>query len=88
MPHIGDVRAAKSAFELSTVLSFVRESVESTVGKGRSDDASPWDSVGDFFNQIMQEAGRIVPMSLESESTLKSGPPFSYPCHIVTDRSP
>ncbi|KAI0756147.1 dynactin [Daedaleopsis nitida] len=71
MPHIGDVRAAKSAFQLSTVLSFVRESAASTVGKGRSDDSSPWDSVGDFLNQIIQEAGRIVPMSLEGENTLK-----------------
>ncbi|KAI0801398.1 dynactin [Fomes fomentarius] len=71
MPHISDVRAAKSAFELSTVLSFVTEVAGSTVGKGRTDDSSPWESVGEFLNQVMQEAGRIVPLSLESENTLK-----------------
>ena len=84
MPHISDVRAAKSAFQLSTVLSFVRESAASTVGKGRSDDSSPWDAVGDFLGQIIQEAGRIVPMSLEAESTLKSK--FA-PCLVATYRN-
>ncbi len=72
MPHISDVRAAKSAFELSTVFSFVTEVAGSTVGKGRTDDSSPWESVGEFLNQVMQEAGRIVPLSLESENKLKS----------------
>ena len=72
MPHISDVRAAKSAFQLSTVLSFVKESVASTVGKGRTDESSPWDTVGEFLNQVVQEAGRIIPLSLESENTLKS----------------
>ncbi|KAI0701257.1 dynactin [Cerioporus squamosus] len=71
MPHISDVRAAKSAFQLSTVLSFVKQSTASTVGKGRNDDSSPWDAVGDFLTQVIQEAGRIVPLSLESENTLK-----------------
>ncbi|KAI0352271.1 dynactin [Trametes cingulata] len=71
MPHISDVRAAKSAFQLSTVLSFVKESAASTVGKGRSNDSSPWDSVSEFLNQVIQEAGRIVPLSLEGENTLK-----------------
>ncbi|KAI0370083.1 dynactin [Pilatotrama ljubarskyi] len=71
MPHISDVRAAKSAFQLSTVLSFVKESAASTVGKGRSSDSCPWDSVSEFLNQVIQEAGRIVPLSLEGENTLK-----------------
>ena len=72
MPHISDVRAAKSAFQLSTVLSFVKQSVDSTVGKGRNDDLSPWDAVSEFLNQVMQDAGKIVPLSLEGENTLKS----------------
>ncbi|RDX50532.1 dynactin [Lentinus brumalis] len=71
MPHINDVRAAKSAFQLSTVLSFVKQSTASTVGKGRNDDSSPWDAVGDFLTQVIQEAARIVPLSMESENTLK-----------------
>lgn len=76
MPHISDVRAAKSAFQLSTVLSFVKESAGSTVGKGRNDSPS-WESVSDFLGQVIQEAGRIVPLSLEAENTLKSE--FSRP---------
>ena len=71
MPHISDVRAAKSAFQLSNVLDFVKQSAASTVGKG-NDNAYPWDAVGDFLNKIIQEAGRIVPLSLEAENTLKS----------------
>ncbi|KAI0658356.1 dynactin [Cubamyces menziesii] len=71
MPHISDVRAAKSAFQLSTVLSFVKQSVDSTVGKGRNDDLSPWDAVSEFLNQVVQDAGKIVPLSLEGENTLK-----------------
>ncbi|KAH9854440.1 dynactin [Lenzites betulinus] len=70
MPHISDVRAAKSAFQLSTVLSFVKESAGSTVGKGRNDSPS-WESVSDFLGQVIQEAGRIVPLSIEAENTLK-----------------
>ena len=71
MPHISDVRAAKSAFQLSNVLTFVTQTVGSTVGKG-NDAASPWDAVGNFLAQIIAEAGRIVPMSLETENTVKS----------------
>ena len=71
MPHISDVRANKSAFQLSNVLAFVKQSTESTVGKGK-DSMSPWDSVGEFFGQVIQDANKIVPMSLEAENTLKS----------------
>ena len=72
MPHISDVRAAKSAFQLSTVLSFVKESAASTVGKAGSSEAASWDSVCEFLSQVIQEANRIVPMSLEAENALKS----------------
>ena len=71
MPHISDVRAAKSAFQLSNVLAFVTQTAGSTVGKGH-DAASPWDAVGNFLTQIITEVGRIVPMSLEPENTVKS----------------
>ncbi|CDO76476.1 hypothetical protein BN946_scf184615.g2 [Trametes cinnabarina] len=70
MPHISDVRAAKSAFQLSTVLSFVKESAASTVGQGR-DDLTAWDSVSEFLSKVIQEAGQIVPVSLEAENALK-----------------
>ena len=72
MPHIGDVRGAKCAFQISTVLSFVKQSAASTVGKAGSENAASWDSVGEFFGQVIGEANRIVPMSLEAENTLKS----------------
>ena len=79
MPHISDVRAAKCAFQLSTVLSFVKQSAASTVGKAGNEDAASWVSVGEFLGQVIQEANRIVPISLETENTLKSKSPWSWP---------
>ena len=78
MPHIGDVRAAKCAFQLSRVLSFVKQSASSTVGKAGSENAASWDAVGEFFGQVIGEANRIVPMSLEAENTLKSKSPQQW----------
>ncbi|TBU58180.1 dynactin [Dichomitus squalens] len=71
MPHISDVRAVKSAFQLSTVVSYVKQSAASTVGKAGNEESASWDSVCEFLAQVIQEANRIVPMSLEAENTLK-----------------
>ena len=78
MPHIGDVRGAKCAFQISTVLSFVKQSAASTVGKAGSENAASWDSVGEFFGQVIGEANRIVHMSLEVENMLKSKLPQQW----------
>ncbi|KAH9934063.1 uncharacterized protein BXZ73DRAFT_100904 [Epithele typhae] len=46
MPNISDVRAAKSAFQLSTDLQFVKEGAEGTVCEGTKGGATPRDAVG------------------------------------------
>ncbi|KZT02085.1 dynactin [Laetiporus sulphureus 93-53] len=71
MPHLSDVRSAKAPFQLSSVLSFVKQTAASTVGKGKKDDVSPWDTVTNFFTQMVQEATSLLPLALESENTLK-----------------
>ncbi|EMD32620.1 hypothetical protein CERSUDRAFT_161581 [Gelatoporia subvermispora B] len=71
MPYLSDVRGAKSPFQLSTVLSFVKAIAATTVGKDRKDDISSWESVSEFFVQVIQEANRLFPLSLEGENTVK-----------------
>ncbi|CCL98838.1 uncharacterized protein FIBRA_00843 [Fibroporia radiculosa] len=71
MPHLSDVRSAKAPFRLSSVLSFVQQTAASTVGKGRKDDVSSWESVAEFLTQVIQEASNILPLSMEAENTIK-----------------
>ncbi|OBZ68564.1 Dynactin, isoform [Grifola frondosa] len=71
MPHLSDVRSAKSPFKLPTLLSFVKQIAASTVGKQRKDDLSSWESVAGFFSQVVQDASKILPLALEAENTLK-----------------
>ncbi|OCH92962.1 dynactin [Obba rivulosa] len=71
MPYLSDVRSAKSSFQLSTILSFVREIAAATVGKDRKDDLSSWESVSEFFAQVIQEANKLLPLSLEGENIVK-----------------
>lgn len=72
MPHLGDVRSAKAPFQLSAVLSFVKQIAASTVGKGKKGEVPSWESVGDFFTQVVQEASRLLPLALEAENVVKS----------------
>ncbi|KAL6307818.1 dynein associated protein-domain-containing protein [Sparassis latifolia] len=71
MPHLTDVRGAKAAFQLPTVLSFVKQTAASTVGKQRQDEVTSWESVGDFLSQVIQEASRLLPLTMEAENTVK-----------------
>ncbi|KAI0931161.1 hypothetical protein AcW2_000104 [Taiwanofungus camphoratus] len=71
MPHLGDVRSAKAPFQLSAVLSFVKQIAASTVGKGKKGEVPSWESVGDFFTQVVQEASRLLPLALEAENVVK-----------------
>ncbi|KAH9948209.1 dynactin [Amylocystis lapponica] len=71
MPHLSDVRSAKSPFQLSTVLSFLKEIAASTVGKNRKDNVTSWESVSDYFTQMVQEANRLLPQTMEAENTVK-----------------
>ncbi|KAF9814170.1 hypothetical protein IEO21_05239 [Rhodonia placenta] len=71
MPYLNDVRSAKAPFKLSTVLSYVKETAASTVGKDRKDDITSWESVSEFFNQVMKDAGALIPLVLETENIVK-----------------
>lgn len=71
MPYLNDVRSAKAPFKLSTVLSYVKETAASTVGKDRKDDIASWESVSEFFNQVMKDAGALLPLVLETENIVK-----------------
>ncbi|KAI0071023.1 dynactin [Panus rudis PR-1116 ss-1] len=71
MPHLNDVRSSKSSFQLSTVLGFVKQTADATVGKGRKDGVTSWEAVTDFFARIMQEAIALVPLALENENMFK-----------------
>lgn len=71
MPHLSDVRSAKSPFQLATVLSFVKQIAASTVGVDTSSGVSPWDAVGESINQLTTEGGKLLPLALEAENVLK-----------------
>lgn len=71
MPHLADVRGSKTPFQLATVLSFVKQTAASTVGKQTKDDVSSWESVSEFLSQVMQEANRLLPVMMEPENTVK-----------------
>lgn len=72
MPHLGDVRSSKAAFQLSTVLGYVKQIAASTVGNGKSDGASSWDAVYTVIASIMQDAGKLLPLAMETENVIKS----------------
>ena len=78
MPHLSDVRSSKSAFQLATVLGFVNQIADSTVGKGLKEPATSWEAVVNFFGQVMQDANKVVPLALENENVLKSKELFHY----------
>lgn len=72
MPHLSDVRSSKSAFQLTAVLGFVKQIAASTVGKGRADGVSSWDAVSAVVASIMQDAGKLLPLAMETENVIKS----------------
>ena len=72
MPHLSDVRSSKSAFQLTAVLGFVKQIAASTVGKGRTDGVSSWDAVSAVVASIMQDAGKLLPLAMETENVIKS----------------
>ncbi|THH30239.1 hypothetical protein EUX98_g3963 [Antrodiella citrinella] len=71
MPHLGDVRSSKSAFQLTTVLSFVSQTAASTVGKGKDNASTSWQAVADFISDVMHEANSLFPLAMEAENVIK-----------------
>ncbi|KAH8094699.1 dynactin, partial [Cristinia sonorae] len=69
IPYLGDVRSAKSAFQLDTLLGFVKQVASSTVGKGK--DCSSWQSATDFITEVMADANKLLPVAMEAENVVK-----------------
>ncbi|RDB28736.1 Dynactin, isoform [Hypsizygus marmoreus] len=76
MPHLSDARSAKSPFQLTTLLALVKQTASSTVAKDIKPGDSVWEAIGAFIAQLIQEGGKLLPLTLEQENVLKvSGAP-------------
>ncbi|KAH6911162.1 dynactin [Coprinopsis sp. MPI-PUGE-AT-0042] len=71
MPHLSDARAAKSPFQLKTVLDFVKETATSTVAKDLKPGASVWEALSSYIGQLMEEGNKLLPLILEQENVQK-----------------
>ena len=72
MPHLSDVRGDKTPFQLATVLSYVKQTAETTLAKNLGPGMSPWDAVGESILELVQEGSNLLPLALENESVAKS----------------
>ena len=72
MPHLKEIHASKSPFQLTTILGVVKQSVTSTVAKDLKPGTSPWEAVGNAISRLIDEGGKLLPSILEHESVLKS----------------
>lgn len=79
MPHLSDVRGDKMPFQLATVLSYVKQTAETTVAKNLKQGMSPWDAVGESIMELVQEGNNLLPLALESENVAKRE--IFVPCH-------
>jgi hypothetical protein len=71
MPHLSDVRSSKASFQLTTVLSFVKQIAASTVAKDMKPGVSSWEAVGESITQLIDEGGKLLPLAMETENALK-----------------
>ena len=72
MPHIDEVRASKSSFQLSKVLSFVDNIASSTVAKICKDTASSWVSLGKAISELVTQTNALFPKMMDHENVVKS----------------
>ena len=78
MPHLKDVRASKSSFQLTTVLGVVKSCATSTVAKDMKPGSSPWEAIGNFIGQLIEDSNKLMQPMLEAESVLKSEPVLTH----------
>ncbi|KAJ7082516.1 dynein associated protein-domain-containing protein [Mycena crocata] len=71
MPHLSDVRSSKAPFQLTTILSFVKQIATSTVAKDMKPGVSPWEAIGESIAQLVQEGSKLLPLTLEAENVIK-----------------
>jgi dynactin 1 len=72
MPHIDEVRASKSSFQLSKVLSFVNNIASSTVAKICKDTTSSWASLGKAISELVTQTNALFPKTMDHENVVKS----------------
>jgi dynactin 1 len=71
MPHVDEVRASKSSFQLGRVLSFVNDVASSTVAKICKNTASPWIALSDAISELVAQANALFPNTLDIENIVK-----------------
>ncbi|KAN0135638.1 Dynein associated domain containing protein [Lactarius tabidus] len=71
MPHVDEVRASKSSFQLGRVLSFVNDVASSTVAKICKNTASPWTALSDAISELVAQANALFPNTLDIENIVK-----------------
>lgn len=71
IPHLADIRNSRETLHLKTLLSYVKQTIASTVGKGSRTEHS-WDTVFDCIANVIGDTNAVVPVALENDSTSKS----------------
>ncbi|KAH9176859.1 dynein associated protein-domain-containing protein [Lactarius sanguifluus] len=71
MPHIDEVRASKSSFQLDRVLSFVNDVASSTVAKICKNTSSPWAALSDAISELVAQANALFPNTMDIENIVK-----------------
>jgi dynactin 1 len=72
MPHLSDVRSAKSPFQLATILGIVKQTATASVAKDLKPGASVWESISQYVSQLMEEGNKLLPLMLENDNVQKS----------------
>ncbi|KAI6031243.1 dynein associated protein-domain-containing protein [Pisolithus microcarpus] len=71
IPHLGDARSAKSPFQLTTVLSYAKQTATSTVVKDMRPGIPWWEAVSEAISTLVAESNKLLPLALESENVWK-----------------
>ncbi|KAF7307559.1 CAP-Gly domain-containing protein [Mycena indigotica] len=72
MPHISDVRANKTPFQLTTILSAAKQNALATVAKDMKPGSSAWEAIGESITQLVQEGTKLLPLTMEAENVVKA----------------
>jgi dynactin 1 len=72
MPHVDEVRASKSSFQLGKVLSFVNNIASSTVAKICKNTAPSWTALSDAISELSAQTNALFPKTTDPENIVKS----------------
>ncbi|KAJ7068484.1 dynein associated protein-domain-containing protein [Mycena amicta] len=78
MPHLSDVRANKTPFQLTTILSLAKQNALATVAKDMKPGNNAWEAIGASIAQLVQEGSKLLPLTMEADNVFKvsGGPPW------------